>query len=130
MTTKQKNPYSDNHQQYDDVEYALYCNELEGQYKKAKEESLFEVLKVLELDKEHSDNTLVQAIDYFNEKNGVVQKDAPMDFLTGREKRMVHRDGKFRPDLYCMLLSQSFSEAIQNKSVFLQHSLKFAFDKT
>jgi hypothetical protein len=84
---------------------------------------------VLELDKEHSDSALVQAIDYFNEKNGVVEKDAPTDFLSEREKRMVHRDGNFRSGLYCMLLSQSFSEAIQNKTAFLQHSLKFAFDK-
>jgi hypothetical protein len=128
MTTKRNNPYSDNHQQYDDVKYALYCDALEEQYKKAKEEGLFEVLKILELDKEHSDSTLVQAIDYFNEKNGLVEKDAPMDFLTEREKKMVHRDSKFRPDLYCMFLSQSFSEAIHNKSVFLQHSLKFAFE--
>jgi hypothetical protein len=87
MTTKRNNPYSDNHQQYDDVKYALYCDALEEQYKKAKEEGLFEVLKILELDKEHSDSTLVQAIDYFNEKNGLVEKDAPMDFLTEREKK-------------------------------------------
>jgi hypothetical protein len=129
MKTKRNNPHSDGHQQYDDVEYALYCDALEGQYKEAKEESLFEVLKVLELDKEHSDRTLVQAIDYFNEKNGLVEKDAPMGFLTEREKSMLHRDGKFRPELYCMLLSGSFSEAIQNKSVFLKDSLKFTFDK-
>jgi len=129
MVTKHNNSYSDDHQQYDDVEFSLYCDEIERQYKKAQEDSLFEILKVLDLDKEHSDSNLVQAIDYFNEKNGLVEKDAPMDFLTEREKRMVHRDGNFRPDLYCMLLSQSFAEAIQNKSVFLQHSLKFAFDK-
>lgn len=129
MVTKRNNSYSDDHQQYDDVEFAFYCDAIERQYKKAKDDSLFEVLKVLDLDKKHSDSNLVQAIDYFKEKNGVVEKDAPLDFLTEREKRIVHRDGNFRPDLYCMLLSQSFAEAIQNKSVFLQHSLKFAFDK-
>lgn len=74
---------------------------------------------MLDLDKKHSDSNLVRAIDYFNEKNGVVEKDAPLDFLTAREKEMVNRDENFRPDLYCMLLSQSFVEAIQNKSVFL-----------
>lgn len=129
MVAKRNNPYSDDHQQYDDVEFALYCDEIERQYKNAKEDSLFEVLKVLNLDREHSDSNLVRAIDYFNEKNGAVENDAPLDFLTEREERMVHQDGNFRPDLYCMLLSQSFAEATQNKSVFLQHSLKFAFDK-
>ncbi len=129
MVTKRNNSYRDDQRQYDDVEFALYCDEIERQYKKAKEDNLFEVLKVLDLDKEHSESNWVRAIDYFNEKNGVVEKDAPLDFLTEREKRMVHREGIFRPDLYCMLLSQSFAEAIQNKSVFLQHSLKFTFDK-
>ena len=43
---------------------------LEEQYKQAKEEGVFEILRVLELDKEHSDRNLVQAIDYFNEKDG------------------------------------------------------------
>ena len=83
---------------------------------------------MLELDKEHSDRNLVQAIDYFNEKDGVVEKDAPMDFLTEREKSIVNQDGKFRPGLYCMLLSTKFSEAIQNKSAFIQHSFKYGFD--
>jgi len=86
-------------------------------------------LKVLELDKEHSDSKLVQAVDYFNEKGGVVEKDAPIDFLTESEKRIINRDGKFRPALYCMLLSSKFAEAIQNKSAFIQHSYKYAFNK-
>jgi hypothetical protein len=128
MMKKQNNRYSDSNQQYDEIEYALYCDGLEKQYKEAKEVGLFEILKVLELDKEHSDNKLVQAIDYFNGKGGIVEKDAPIEFLTEREKRIVNRDGKFRPDLYCMLLSIKFSEAIQNKSAFIQHSLKYAFD--
>lgn len=128
MTKKQSNQYSDNNQPYDEIEYAHFCNALEEQYKQAKEVGVFEVLRVLELDKEHSDRNLVQAVDYFNEKDGVVEKDAPIDFLTEREKRIVNRDGKFRPDLYCMLLSTKFSEAIQNKSAFIQHSLTYAFD--
>lgn len=111
-----------------DIEHALYCDELENQYKKAKEDGLFEILKVMELDKEHSDGDLVKSIDYFKERDGVIEKDAPTDFLTEREKRMVYRDGTFRPKLYCMLLSKSFSGALEKKSVFLQHSLKFAFD--
>lgn len=129
MTTKQSNQYSDNNQPYDEIEYTLFCNALEERYKQAKEEGIFEVLRVLELDKEHSDRSLVQAIDYFNEKGGVIEKDAPMDFLTEREKSIVNQDGKFRSELYCMLLSTKFSEAIQNKSAFIQHSFKYGFDK-
>lgn len=128
MTTRQNNRYSDNNQPYGDIEYTLFCNSLEAQYKQAKKEGLFEILRVLELDKEHSDRNLVQAIDYFNEKNSVVEKDAPMDFLTEREKSIVNQDGKFRPGLYCMLLSRKFSDAIENKSAFIQNSFKYGFD--
>ena len=129
MTTKQNNFDSDDDQQYDDVEYAFFCDSLETQYEQAKKDGLFDVLKIFDLDEEHSDNNLVQAINYFKKKNGLIEKDAPINFLTEREKILVNKDGRFRQDLYCMLLSSRFAEAIQNQSVFLQHSLKFAFDK-
>ena len=130
MTTKQNNFYSSDTQQQDedDIEYFRFCDSLEKQYKQAKEDGLFEILKILELDEKNSNSDLVQAVNYFKKKNGIIEKDAPVDFLTEREKRMVNKDGGFRSALYCMLLSSSFSAAIQNKSVFLQHSLKFAFD--
>ncbi len=51
-----------------------------------------------------------------------------MDFLTEHEKSIVNQDGKFRAALYCMLLSIKFSEAIENKSAFIQHSLKYGVD--
>ena len=38
---------------YDEIKYALFCDTLEEQYKQAKEDGIFEVLRVLELDKEH-----------------------------------------------------------------------------
>lgn len=91
MTKKQPNN-SDNNQLYDDVEYDFYCDALEEQYKQAKEQGMFEILRVLELDKNHSDSNLVKAIDYFNERNGVIEKDAPMNFLTEREKSGVFQE--------------------------------------
>jgi hypothetical protein len=106
----------------------LFCDALEAQYKKAKKDGLFEVLRVIELDKEHSDKNLVQAVDYFNDKDGVIEKDAPTDFLTESEKTIINKDKKFRPELYCMLLSSKFSEALQNKTAFIQHSFKYSFD--
>ena len=128
MTTGQNKSSSDE-QQYNDVEYALFCDSLEKQYEHAKKDGLFDILKIFELDEEHSDNNLVQAINYFKKKDGIIDKDAPMNFLTEREKIIVNNDGEFRQALYCMLLSSKCSEAIQNKSVFLKHSLKFAFNK-
>lgn len=127
MTKKQSNQNGDHNLPYDEIEYALFCKGLEQQYKEAKEAGIFEVLRVIELDKEHSDKNLVQAIDYFNEQDGLIEKDAPIEFLTEREKGIIVLDGKFRPELYCMLLSKKFSEAIENKTAFLQHSFKYAF---
>lgn len=122
-------PHNENHEQYNDIEFSLYCDEIEKQYKEAKENCVFDILKLLDLDRENSDSKLLQAIDYFNEKDGVIESDAPMIFLTDREIQMVHKDGKFRPKLYSMLLSSSLTKALKNKTVFLQHSFEFGFDK-
>jgi hypothetical protein len=103
---------------------------MEGHYKQAKEDGIFEAFKILGLDEEHSDGNLVQAVNYFNKKDGLVEKDAPTDFLTEREKRAVNSNGVFRPHLYCMLLSIKFAEAIQGKSIFIQDSFKYSFDET
>lgn len=127
MTTKKPRQGNDKKNPCDDIDYAHFCDGLEKQYQQAKEDGLFEVLRVLKLDKDHSDIHLAQAIDYFNEKGGAVEKDAPMDFLTECDKRMVSRDGAFRPALYCMLLSTHFAEAIEKRSVFLKHSFKYSF---
>ena len=121
---------TDSDQQHDNAEYAIYCDGLEKQYKQAKENCLFEILKILELNEEHSDTGLMRAVNYFKKNDGLIEKDAPLDFLTEHEKTIVNKNGKFRQGLYCMLLLSKFSEAIQNKSVFLQHSLKFAYDKS
>jgi len=55
-------------------------------------------------------------------------KVSDMDFLTEREKSIVNQDRRFRPALYCMLLSKKLSEAIENKSAFIQNSFKDGFD--
>ena len=129
MSKKQNKLYNGNHENYNDIQFSLYCDEIEKQYKDAKENCVFDILKLLDLDRENSDSKLVQAIDYFNEKDGVIENDAPMDFLTDREIQMVNKDSKFSPNLYSMLLSGSFTKAIENKTVFLKHSFKFCFDK-
>ena len=129
MTIKQNNLYSEDNYPSNEIEFAFFCDGFEKQYKRAEEDGLFEVLKVLELDKKHSDKNLVQAVDYFNEKDGVIEKDAPIDFLTEREKNIVNKDGNFRPALYCMFLSTKFSEAIQNKSAFMLDSLRYSFEE-
>ncbi len=109
-------------------ELSLYCDSLEQQFEQAKKDGVFEILKILELDEEHSDNDLVLAVKHYNDKNGAVEINAPDGFLTEAEREIVYRHGSFRPDLYCMLLSVRFSDAIENKTAFIKHSYKYAFD--
>ena len=56
-----------------------------------------------------------------------IVQDAPMGFLTECEKHIITKAEQFRSELYCMLLSKKFAEAIENKSVFLQDSFKYSF---
>ncbi len=81
MTKKQNND-----PQYDNIEYAFFCDSLEEQYEQVKKDGLFDVLKIIELDEEHSDNNLVQAINYFKKKNGLIEKDAPINFWLNVKK--------------------------------------------
>tara|TARA_R110002167_G_scaffold355156_1_gene569400 strand:+ start:3097 stop:3456 length:360 start_codon:yes stop_codon:yes gene_type:complete len=112
----------------EETKHLFYCEGLEKYYEDAVEQGLFEVLKVLDLDEEHSDKDLVEAVAYFKDKNGVIEKDAPMGFLSEQNKRMVTLNGSFRAGLYCMLLSSRFSESIEEKSSFVAHTTKYSFD--
>ena len=125
MTIKKSRHISESNEQ---MKHELFCNSLEQQYIQAKDDGIFEILKILELDRQHSEPNMVEAVDYFNEKDGAVGKDAPMEFLGEQEKNSVNRGGVFRPALYCMFLSQAFAKAIENKTIFMKHSLKYSFE--
>ncbi|MBU0994861.1 MAG: hypothetical protein KJ737_20410, partial [Proteobacteria bacterium] len=112
---------------YERIESELFYYDIEKQYDKMKDQGMFEVLKILELDEIHSDNNLVLAVNYFNERDGSIEKDAPTRFLNRYEQRMVHKDGNFRPKLYAMLLSMKFAAALKEKTAFIKHSNKFFF---
>jgi len=109
------------------LEDEQYYEALEAQYDEVKEQGLFEALRVLELDRDHSDKNLVLAVDYFNENQGDINEDAPTDFLSRHEIEMINRDGRFRPRLYSMLLTGKFSDGLQQRSAFIKHSNKYSF---
>ena len=123
------NSHSDNIEKYSDRELTLYCESLEQQYQDAVDQGIFMILNVLELDEDHSDKHIVAAVNYFKQHNGIIKNDAPIEFLTEREKNIIHQEGNIRSGLYCMLLSQKFADGMSNKSLFMKHSLKYAFDK-
>lgn len=69
------------------------CDSLEEKYK---ETGLFEILKILGLDEKHSDSHLVDAVNYYKKKDGVIENDAPINFLSARDKKMVIKNGEIR----------------------------------
>ncbi len=120
-------PNSEKAEQYTNAEFVRYCESLEMQSTQAHEDGVFKVMEILDIDEVHSDKSLVDAVNYFKKNNGQIESDAPVAFLTERERNNLIQDGKFRSGLYCMLLSLKYSEAIQNKSLFLKDSFKYAF---
>ena len=124
---KIQKPYSDKTEQYTEAEFVRYCESLEMQSTQAHKDGVFKVMEILDIDEEHSEKSLVDAINYLKKNNGQIESDAPVEFLSERERNNVIQDGKFRSGLYCMLLSLKYSEGMQNKSLFIKDSFKYAF---
>ena len=112
---------------YDGFEPEPYYDHIEAQYEQAKEDGLFEILRLAKLDEEHSDKSLVEAVNYYNQNEGDIKENAPLGIFNKYEHRMINKDGNFRPALWAMMLSMKFSEAIQEKKAYIKHSNKYSF---
>ena len=104
-----------------------YYESLESQFEQREAEGMFEVLRVLELDKDHSEPALVEAVEHFNARNGNVEDGAPLGVFDSHEIEMIYRGGTFRPKLYAILLSGKFADALENRSAFVRHAYKYGF---
>ena len=120
-------PEDEGEDRYDGFEPEPYYDHIEAQYEQAKEDGLFEILRLVELDEEHSDNNLVVAVNYYNQNESDIKGNAPLDIFNKYEQRMINKDGNFRPALWAMMLSIKFSEAIQEKKAYIKHSNKYSF---
>ena len=58
------------------------------------------ILKALTFQGDPGAQRLVNAIEHFKEKDGMVDKSAPTAFLDPEERAAVSKDGKFRVSLY------------------------------
>lgn len=112
---------------YEGFEPEPYYDQIEAQYEQAKEDGLLEILRVLDLDEEHSDESLVEAVNYYNQNEGNIKENAPVGIFNNYEQRMINKDGNFRPALWAMMLTMKFSEAIQQKKAYIKHSNKYSF---
>lgn len=117
----------DDEDRYNGFEPEPYYDHIEAQYEQAKKDGLFEILKLVKLDKEHSDKNLVEAVNYYIENEDDITENAPMGLFNKYEQRMINNDGNFRPALWAMMLSINFSGAIQEQKAYIKHSNKYSF---
>src|SRR5271157_144237 len=83
------------------------------------------VLKALSFQGGPDTRKLRDAIEHFKEKDGAIDKSAPVSFLDFEERAKVTQDGKFRVSLYKALLFLHVQSAIKSGALNLQHSYKY-----
>jgi TnpA family transposase len=67
---------------------------------------------------------LIEAIAFFQKKDGIISKNAPLDFLKETERKSVLREG-FRTSLYKIYLFLHIAQGIKSGQLNLQNSYKY-----
>jgi Tn3 transposase DDE domain len=83
------------------------------------------ILKAMTFPGEPSARELLAAIQYFKDKDGAIDKTAPLGFSKPVERDAVTAEGKFRVSLYKALLFLHLQNAIKSGTLNLQHSYKY-----
>jgi TnpA family transposase len=83
------------------------------------------VLKVLEFQGEPSAQPLRVALRYFKDKDGQIDKAAPMKFLTEEEANAIMAGDRFRVSLYKAFLFLHVQKGIKSGTLNLYHSYKY-----
>lgn len=83
------------------------------------------IIKAITLRGEPNVKSLLLAIQYFKDNDGLVDKNAPIDFLKSAECKAVYgKTGQFRISLYKALLFAHIQNGIKSGSLNLEHSFK------
>lgn len=84
------------------------------------------ILKILIFNAESTAIALLKAIDYFKERDGALDSNAPTDFLEPAERNAVtDNDGMFRISLYKTFLFIHVLGGVKSGSLNLAHSYKY-----
>lgn len=83
------------------------------------------IVNQLEFDKESSNSDLIDAINYFKEKDGSIGPDAPVNFLKDDQDIIFDECNKVRVSLYKVLLFEHVNDGIKSGSLNLIYSYKF-----
>ncbi|MDW3651898.1 MAG: Tn3 family transposase [Bacteroidia bacterium] len=106
---------------YDDPYYEYLAEQSQALQQRASP-----IIKNLSFNDKNSDKDLLAAIKYFRDKDGVISKSAPTEFLSSEDKKaLLNKEGRFKVSLYKMLLFQETIEAINRGSLNLKYSYKY-----
>lgn len=83
------------------------------------------ILKSLNFHDDGNSSSLMDAIQNFINKDGVISTSAPVDFLNADEHKALMYSDKFRVSLYKIFLFQYVAQAIKSGSLNLNHSHKY-----
>ncbi|WP_108650941.1 Tn3 family transposase [Dongshaea marina] len=84
------------------------------------------ILRVIKFDRNEGAISLINAIDYFQNRDGSIATGAPVGFLNADEQVALTRaDGTFRPSLYKVFLFQHVTAAIKSGHLNLSQSYKY-----
>lgn len=83
------------------------------------------ILKLIEFDESSSQRNLIDAINYFRDNDGNINKNAPVNFLDEEEKKVIYDGDKVKISLYKIILFFHVSDGIKSGILNLKHSYKY-----
>jgi TnpA family transposase/ElaB/YqjD/DUF883 family membrane-anchored ribosome-binding protein len=89
-----------------------------------------DIVKNIRFNPDTSNNSLIQAIEYYRKKDGNLANNTPTGFLEADEQELVlNDDGKLKISLYKILFFSKVADGIRSGTLNLKHSYKYrAFD--
>lgn len=86
-----------------------------------------EIIKNIEFDRSSSSKKIMEAIDYYRQKNGAIDNNAPDSFLEDEKKKeaLLDEKGKLRISLYKVFLFQEISDAVKSGRLNIKYSYRY-----
>jgi len=91
----------------------------------ALQKKVAETVKLLVFDEEYSDKPLLEAIQFYQSKDGNIGQSPPMNFLTKKEQRVVYQGSSLRTSLYKMFLFKHMFDNVKSGKLSLKYSYEF-----